>query len=126
MFNIQRGFVTRQLAWGGCQDLFRSFNLRSPCQAALRKVIASGVGPSLRPSRRSNSSVLAVSRLDDWLDYENESIEFQRIIGTFEPGLAQASFAISTGIACHCVGLRLAADAISTRYRFGRESSAIR
>ena len=39
MFNIQRGFVTRQLAWGGCQDLFRSFNLRSPCQAELRKVI---------------------------------------------------------------------------------------
>ena len=44
MFNIQRGFVTRQLAWGGCQDLFRSFNLRSPCQAELKKVIGSGVG----------------------------------------------------------------------------------
>ena len=44
MFNIQRGFVTRQLAWGGCQDLFRSFNLRSPCQTELRKVIASGGG----------------------------------------------------------------------------------
>jgi hypothetical protein len=42
MFNIQRGFVTRQLAWGGCQDLFRSFNLRSPCQAELKKVIGSG------------------------------------------------------------------------------------
>ena len=76
--------------------------------------------------RRSNSGVLAVSCRDDWLDYENESIEFQRIIGTFEPGLAQASFAISIGVTGHCVGLRLAADAISTRYRFGRESFAIR
>jgi hypothetical protein len=41
MCNIQRGFVTRQLASGGCQDLFRSFNVRSPCQAELKKVIGS-------------------------------------------------------------------------------------
>ena len=49
MFNIQRGFVTRQLAWGGCQDLFRSFNLWSPCQAELKKVIGSGFGSDTQP-----------------------------------------------------------------------------
>jgi len=53
MFNIQRGFVTRQLAWGGCQDLFRSFNLRSPCQAELKKVI----GLSFDSDTRSESEV---------------------------------------------------------------------